>query len=134
MAEIIGKISTILEKTTGVSKTGNEWVKQEFVLETDGNYPKKVCFNVWGDKIDQVVSLATGSTIKVFFDPESREYNNKWYTDLKVWKIEAANASSGQQNEGMTSNSDANQSFKKESVSEEDPFANSGGDDDDLPF
>ncbi len=125
MAEINGKVSTILEKVSGQSKNGGEWMKQEFVIETDGQYPKKVCFTLWGDKIDLLSSLNAGESIKVFFDPESREYNGRWYTDLRAWKIE-----SGAQA--------ANSGFTPPPPVEgpaDDPFtSDSGGGDDDLPF
>ncbi|HEY6505021.1 MAG TPA: DUF3127 domain-containing protein, partial [Chitinophagaceae bacterium] len=58
-------------------------------VETDGQYPKKVCISIWGDKINEGV-LKMGSSLKIDFDVESREYNGRWYTDVKAWKIEAA--------------------------------------------
>lgn len=95
MAEISGKINLIVDKVSGQSKNGGEWVKQEFVIETDGQYPKKVCFSLWGDKINVLESLKPGDPVKISFDPESREYNSRWYTDLRAWKIENANQPSG---------------------------------------
>lgn len=58
-------------------------------METEGQYPKKVCVTIWGDKADERV-LKTGSALKIDFDLESREYNGRWYTDVKAWKVEAA--------------------------------------------
>jgi hypothetical protein len=46
-----------------------------------------------GDKVDIIRSLAPGSTVKVLFNAESREYNSKWYTDLTIWKIEISGGS-----------------------------------------
>ena len=57
------------------------------VIETPGDYPKQVCFMVWGDKIDQL-QIREGQELTVHFDLESREYNGRWYTDVKAWKVD----------------------------------------------
>lgn len=88
--EITGKLISKLSLLTGTSKSGNNWQKQEFVIETLDQYPKKVCAQLWGDKTDQLSQFEIGSTLKVSFDVESREFNGKWYTDLRAWKIESA--------------------------------------------
>ena len=84
--ELSGKIIKILPLQTGTGKNG-AWKKQEFVVETPGQISRKVCFNVWGDKIDQF-KLTEGTEVTVSFDLESREYNGKLYTDVKAWKVE----------------------------------------------
>ncbi len=90
--EITGKISQILPLETGESKNG-QWKKQFFILDfMDGNYPKKVCISAWGDKTDSLRNLLPGSDVKVSFNVDSREYNGRWYTDVKAWRIEAAGA------------------------------------------
>ena len=83
--EIKGKIIEILPEKSGQSANG-EWRKQEYVLETDSNYPKKICFMAWGNKIDEF-DLKQGETVEVSVDLESREYNGRWYTDVKAWKV-----------------------------------------------
>ena len=69
----------------GQSANG-EWRKQEYILETDSNFPKKICFMAWGDKIDQF-NIKQGETVEVSVDLESREYSGRWYTDVKAWKV-----------------------------------------------
>lgn len=86
--EINGKLIQKLELQSGMSKTGSSWQKQEFVIETDEQYPKKVCVNLWGDKIDMLSAINIGDKVTLSFNLESREYNGKWYTDVKAWKIE----------------------------------------------
>jgi hypothetical protein len=83
--EISGKIIELLAVKSGQSANG-EWRKQEYVLETDGQYPKKICFMAWGDKIDQF-NIQQGETVAVSIDLESREYSGRWYTDVKAWKV-----------------------------------------------
>lgn len=91
--ELTAKIAQILPVQTGAGKNG-PWKKQDIIVETEGQYPKKICISVWGDKVDQNL-LQVGRQITVSFDIESREYNGRWYTDVKAWKVEAAaNASS----------------------------------------
>lgn len=84
--ELKGKIIDVLEEKSGSSARG-PWRKQEYVIEIPGDYPKKVCFMVWGDKIDDF-KIAQGNELTVHFDLESREYNGRWYTDVKAWKVE----------------------------------------------
>ncbi len=90
--EITGKLIHVLAQQTGEGKNGT-WKKQDFVIETDGQYPKKVCLTVWGDKFNEN-HLTEGNELLVSFDAESREYNGRWFTDLKAWKIELATGES----------------------------------------
>ena len=83
--EITGKIIEILPEQSGESARG-PWRKQEYVLETDGQYPKKICFMAWGDKIDEFAIQKT-ETLTAAINLESREYNGRWYTDVKAWKV-----------------------------------------------
>ena len=69
--EIESKIISILPEQTGEGKFG-KWVKQEFIIETNDQYPKKVCFSVWGDKTDALKHVKEGENITVSFNPESR--------------------------------------------------------------
>ncbi|MEO6314861.1 MAG: DUF3127 domain-containing protein [Chitinophagaceae bacterium] len=83
--DISGKITQLLPAQEGQGKNGT-WKKQEFILETGDTYPKKVCIAVWGDKID-IKGFKLGDAVDVSFDVESREYNGRWYTDVKAWKV-----------------------------------------------
>lgn len=78
----------LLPLQSGTGKNG-EWRKQDIIVETQEQYPHKICVSLWGDKIDSV-ALAVGQVLKVDFDVESREYNGRWYTDVKAWRIELA--------------------------------------------
>ena len=111
--DISGKIVQFLPAQTGQGKNG-PWKKQEFILETGDAYPKKICIAVWGDKID-LSSFKPGDTVDVSFDVESREYNGRWYTDVKAWKVLGKQQAGNQQQgsnfssvpfNGTSSNSD----------------------------
>jgi hypothetical protein len=91
--EIIGTIKLVLEPETGEGRNG-QWKKQQFVIETDSEYSKSLCFTVWGDKVD-FTTINIGDKVKVLFDVESREYNGRWFTDAKAWKAEKLNQENG---------------------------------------
>jgi len=93
--EIKGRIIQVLPLQQGTSKAGNPWKKQEYVLETQDNYPRKVKFDFFGDRADQY-RLNVGDDVVVSFDLESREFNGRWYTDVRAWKSESAAAAAQQ--------------------------------------
>lgn len=82
---ITAKLIQILPMQTGTGKNGS-WRKQEYIFETETQYPKKICISLWGDKIDEN-KVAIGQKYDVAFDLESKEFNGKWYTEVRAWKI-----------------------------------------------
>jgi hypothetical protein len=84
--QLTAKLTQLLPIQTGTGKNG-EWKKQDIIVETDGQYPKKVCISIWGDKINEG-QLQIGNLLQIDFDIESRVHNSKWYTDIKAWKLE----------------------------------------------
>ena len=87
--ELEGRIARKLNVQTGTSARG-AWSKQEFVLEyQEGSFPTQVCMNVWGeDKVRELDKYQVGDKVKVAFNLSSREYNGRWYTDVRAWRIE----------------------------------------------
>ena len=114
--QLVAKVIQLLPVQTGTGKNGT-WKKQDIVVETDGQYPKKVCISVWGDKIN-ASHLTVGNKLKIDFDIESREYNSRWYTDVKAWKVELVGAGSTSQDEFH--------------VPDDEPIPSAGNDD--MPF
>lgn len=93
--ELVGKLIKVLPEVSGQSQKG-PWSKQEFVLETlDASYPKKVCLTAWGDKVADLKQFADGDTLKATFSAESREYNERWYTELRAFRIELTEGDGG---------------------------------------
>ena len=88
--QLTAKLVQVLPLQTGAGKNG-QWKKQDIIVETEGQYPKKVCVSIWGDKINEQV-LKTGAMLNISFDVESREYNGRWYTDVKAWRVEPGGA------------------------------------------
>lgn len=95
--DIVGKIIQVLPLQEGTSKTGNPWKSQSYVLETQEQYPRKVCFEVFGEdriknnicKVDDVVTVS--------FDIDSREYNGRWYTSIRAWRVQQGDMTTAQQ-------------------------------------
>lgn len=143
--EIIGKFVKSLPEQNGESQRG-PWVRGGFVIETEEQFPKQVCFSLWGeDKVAVVRTMNAGTQIKVYFSPESREFNERWYTDLRCFRIDTFNpvtvGGAPQQEQGFVNsqpkvNPTPVQSTSEPKVEEYGSFNNTAEpqEDDDLPF
>lgn len=90
--KITGHVIELLEEQSGTGKNG-PWRKQDFILETDGKFQNKVCITQWGENIEKF-GLKLQDSVTVHIDLQSREYNGRWYTDVKAWRIEREDAGS----------------------------------------
>ena len=104
--ELEGRIARKLNVQTGTSARG-AWAKQEFILEyQEGNFPSQVCMNVWGDdKVKELDKYQVGDRVRISFNLSSREYNGRWYTDVRAWRIESANAAQPEYNYSQSAGS-----------------------------
>lgn len=132
--EIEGRIARKLNIQSGTSSRG-AWSKQEFILEyQEGNFPSQVCMNVWGeDKVKDLEKYQVGDKVKISFNLSSREFNGRWYTDVRAWRIEPA----GQpQNSGQGHYPTSGSAPVSQVESAPMPTINdfSSGADEDLPF
>ncbi|MCD8309857.1 MAG: DUF3127 domain-containing protein [Prevotellaceae bacterium] len=90
--EFKGKIIAILPPRGGISKSGNEWKSQEYVIEDHGQYPRKMCFDVFGsDKIAQF-NIQMGEELTVSFDIDARQWQDRWFNSIRAWKVERVTA------------------------------------------
>lgn len=86
--EVTATIKEILLPQEGTSKTtGNTWILQGFVVETNETYPKTIYFEIFGEQRIKDNPIEVDGTYTISFDIESREYNKRWYTSARVWKI-----------------------------------------------
>lgn len=90
--EFTGRIIKVLDQRGGVSsRTGNPWKMQDFVIEeTMGQFPKRMVFNVFGEENLNRFNIQEGQELTVSFDINAREYNGRWYNDVRVWNVVAA--------------------------------------------
>jgi hypothetical protein len=120
--EITGKLIQVLPIQSGEGKNGSVWKKQDIILELDAG--KKLCVGLWNDKI--VSDLFEGTMLRVSVEIDSREYNNKWYTNLRAWKLEELLSS--------RENNMISERNKPEETEDFQSFGNANDEDDGLPF
>jgi len=86
--DLTGKVIAIMEPRSGVStRTGNSWMTQEYVIEVPGQYPRKMLFNIFGEDRIKQFNIQQGEEITVQFDIDAREYNGRWFNDIRAFNI-----------------------------------------------
>ena len=86
--ELTGKIIAVMPAKSGVStKTGNNWMTQEYVIEVPGQYPKRCAFSVFGEDRIKQFNLQSGDDVTIQFDIDAREFNGRWYNDVRVYNV-----------------------------------------------
>ena len=131
--ELIGKLIQVNPEVAGKSARG-DLKKREMIVETIEQFPKKVCISCFGDKADQVSNYHPGTELRIAFNLESREFNSKWYSDIKAWKIDISNGASSNNNSNNNNNyNQAAPSYSNQAASSAAMPAASNGNDD-LPF
>jgi hypothetical protein len=136
--ELRGKVIAVMPMVSGQGKNG-EWKRQEYVIEHsfDSQYPRRMAFNLWGENVNRY-QLQIGQMIKLDFDIDCREYQGRWFNDIRAWRVEIEDA--GQ-------SATAPQGMPQAQVEPQTPFVQSAaatfnaaeapaasGDDSDLPF
>ena len=82
-----GRVIAIGNQTGGTSQAGKEWSKRSFVIDDEAaQYPKKISFDTM-NKPDLFNDFEVGDKVEVDFGIESREYNEKWYSNLNAFKV-----------------------------------------------
>ena len=89
--EITGKVVRLGTLTEGTSARG-PWRKQDLIIETEEQYPRTVCLTCWTNQIDEIQKFTPGQSIKAQIEISSREFNGKWYTDVRVWRFDPVGA------------------------------------------
>lgn len=84
-----GKLIKILPTVSGETERGM-WSRGGFVIETFGEYPKKLAFTTFGEERARMAEgIALGTPVEVFCSVESREFNDKWYTELRATSVKS---------------------------------------------
>lgn len=91
--EIKGRVFQILPERSGVNKAGNPWKALQFVLQVDDVFHKYIVFEIFGEDKIELMNVQVGEDLKVYFDIEAREYQGKWYNQLRAWRVEREIAS-----------------------------------------
>lgn len=127
--ELVGTLIKVMPEVTGNGRNG-QWVKQEFVIETQDTYPKKICMSVWGEKVNDLKQYTLGDNVKVSINLESREYNDRWYTEARAWKLELADSGGATMPTSQPSSSAASSAPSSTLP----PMTSFSEESDDLPF
>jgi hypothetical protein len=120
--DVTGKLINLLPVESGQGKNG-PWTKQPFIIETEDQYPKKICISAWNDSAKNIQAVPAGTKVKVSISIESREYNGRWYTDIRSWKIETSGNQVDRPVSGFSSASQPIEPMQAEMQQEDDlPF------------
>jgi len=129
--EIVGKVVQLGTLTEGSSPRG-PWKKQELIIETLEQYPKKICLMCWNDCVNEANGFFVGQTIKAQISIESREFNGKWYTDVRAIRLDIDQPSGQPVSQQPMNPLQPQQMQQPLPPMNEDDFASDNGDD--LPF
>ncbi len=121
--EFEGKVYKILPPTSGTSARG-EWKRQDVVFEMPQEFSRKICVTFF-NKESEVAQLHEGMAYMVSVNVESREYNGRWYTDVRAWRIQPKQTEAPAQAAPMP---------EMPPIAEEPSYASGTSEVDDLPF
>jgi len=86
--DLTGKIIVAMPQKSGTSqRTGSPWVVQEFVLETQDQFPRKLAFEVFGEDRLKQFNIQVGGEYKVSFDIDANEWNGRWYNRIRAFSV-----------------------------------------------
>ena len=132
--EVVGKIIQVLPAQEGVGRNGNPWKVQPYVLETLDQYPRKVHFEVFGEDRIKQNPCEIDQLVTVSFDIESREFNGRWYTSIRAWRIQQGDMTQAAAGTPVAQAAPAT-AAPAEPAANVDPFdASAGEGTSDLPF
>ncbi len=95
--ELTGKVIAVLEARGGISKaSGNPWKMQDYVIETNEQYPRRMCFNVWGEQKINDFNIQEGQFYTVSVDIDCREWQGRWFNDIRAWRVTPAGSQASQ--------------------------------------
>ena len=108
--EFTGRIIFALPAKSGLKKNGESWKSQEFVIEnTEGQYPKKMCFNVFGEDKIKSFDIKLGEELKVSFDVDAKQWQERWFNSINAWKVERVGATATNSTQSNTNTATSNE-------------------------
>ena len=112
----------------GISKNGNSWKTQEFVVEEiKDQYPQSVSLEIFGeDKINEFAPKV-GDMVNVQFNVTSRQFGARYYNTCRAWRVTKQGGQDSGYQAPASSPSNSSASTKAPEQSKQD-------DGDDLPF
>jgi len=129
--QVKGKVIEVCPSQSGTSAAGKPWEKQDFVIEEiEGNFPKRIAFTAFNNP-DIFNFIGLNDKVTVHFNAESKEFKEKWFTNLTIWKVDvdvkAAGSAPTGSGSGMTN-------YPPPPPPMEEPYNTGVTDDSGLPF
>ncbi|MBQ2440741.1 MAG: DUF3127 domain-containing protein [Paludibacteraceae bacterium] len=133
--EVKGKVIQILPIQEGTAKaTGNPWKSQSFIIETQEQYPRKICCEIFGEDRINANPVQMDEMVTVSFDIDSREYNGRWYTSIRAYRVVKDGASTTPPIAQAPVQPQAQPAPMSSDTAPFDAVASSGDEESDLPF
>ncbi|MDR0667451.1 MAG: DUF3127 domain-containing protein [Prevotellaceae bacterium] len=131
--EISGKLIKKLDVQSGQSDRGS-WSRQEIIIEVPGQFPRQVCLSLWNEQVNEAARFNIGDILKVGVDIQSREYNGKWYTSIRPWRMEVEAVGVATPPPAASAPAAPAAPATAGVTAGEDPFNTTQSQEDDLPF
>lgn len=144
--KVRGRIKKLFPMKSGVSRLGNNWRRQDFILEffaepTD-QYADTVQLSIMNDKIDEF-ALNEGDEVNVEVRHQVKTYGERLYNDLWVKTLEKVSGSTqapATDATAETTSANVQPTDEQKAAMErlkqmgESAASGEGGNEDDLPF
>lgn len=125
--EITGKIIAVLPANSGTSaRTGNPWMSQTYVIETQGQYPKKLAFDVFGEERIKQFNIQHGEELTVRFDIDAHEYQGRYFNQIRAFNVEKSGHHTTQQPTPQPTANVANPQAPQQHVPQQQNMLNAG--------
>jgi len=87
--DLTGIITVVMPAQSGISqRSGNPWMSQEYVMEVPGQWPRHICFRIFGeDRIKQFALRQGEQNVTIQFDIDAHEYNGRWFNEIKCYNV-----------------------------------------------
>ena len=121
--EITGKIIAVLPANSGTSaRTGNPWMSQTYVIETQGQYPKKLAFDVFGEERIKQFNIQQGEELTVRFDIDAHEYQGRYFNQIRAFNVEKSGQQTTQQPTPQPTDNVANTQAQQQAPQQQNMF------------
>ncbi len=102
-ADVVGVLTQKLPTQSGTSAKGNAWERTDIILSLDsnGNFPINLCIELFGERAHIADNIPLNSRVRVGINLSSREFNGRWFSSIRGWRIELDNGMQPQMQQPM---------------------------------
>lgn len=85
--KITGEIIDILPAQSGVSRNGNQWKRQEYVIAESGErFNNRLCYTLNGENVDRFIAQL-GDIVEINIGIDCRQYKERWYNEITCYAV-----------------------------------------------